>query len=488
MSTSKNKDILKQLSHMKRNLGPEPPSKEKKKHKDRVDKKSHNKDKKYKKVGTKQDKTDVKSSSTTTQIPMRDVLNSIYTRIKNSPQKYLKESKWIAPKRAKGVKYVCYLGSTGYADAAKGYIRSLVESGVYVYVEPIRYCDEKSSDTITDDDLVLSICLNNDHIKYDRVIIHSIPNEWKRIIKDERKINSSVYIYGLTVWETDRVDASWMELITDYDLTGLIVPSQWNCQTFINTARSLNLSKFPPVYTCHHAITDYTKQQRCQTFDRNTLYGTGVKLALLCIGTWTCRKGIEESIRAYLSAFKGRNDVVLYVKTSDGAYTTANSDRLKNRLKGIYDQYQQAPHVILDTTLRPDDFIDNLVSHCDVYLSLCNSEGVGLGACQAALKGKIIVMTGFGGQTEYVKEGCWINYILNPVKVPPSFVEWIRPPQRWGYPSTEHAIHRLQDIYNNKDAYLGKSVQNRAHLLANFSYLAQGNKLKGILLTRNKTI
>jgi glycosyltransferase involved in cell wall biosynthesis len=482
------KDILKQLSHMKRNLGdlsvkPKEPKerkdpKDKKERKDTKDTKSHKKSKSPKEKKSHKEK---KSGNS-----MKIVLNTIYAQIKSTPQKYPKESKWIAPQGATGVKYVCYLGSTGYADAAKGYIRSLVESGVYVHIDPLRYCDEKSSDTITNDDLVLATCLNNSHIKCDTVIIHSIPNEWKSVVKAERKRNPSVRIYGLTVWETDRVDPTWMDLIMDCNLTGLIVPSQWNCQTFINTAHSLKLDKFPPVYTCHHAITDYTKQKRCQILDRTAIYGPNVRLALLCIGTWTHRKGVEESVRAYLSAFKGKQDVVLYLKTSDGAYTVANSDRLKTRLKTICDQYQNTPRIILDTTLRPDDFIDNLVTHCDVYLSLCNSEGVGLGACQAALKGKIIVMTGFGGQTEYVKEGCWINYKLNAVNVPTNFVEWIKPPQRWGYPSIDHAIKKLHDIYANKDTYCEKSKQNRVHLLNNFSYVAQGNKLKIIFASKNK--
>ena len=147
------------------------------------------------------------------------------------------------------------MGSTGYADASKGYIHSLVESGVYVYVEAIRYCDEKASDVLTDDDIVLSVCLNNKQIRYDNVIIHSTPNEWKNLVKRERKDNPSVHIYGLTVWETDRIDTHWMELINECELTGLIVPSQWNCQTFIETAKKLHLLKFPTrsrLSSCHY--------------------------------------------------------------------------------------------------------------------------------------------------------------------------------------------------------------------------------------------
>ena len=116
-----------------------------------------------------------------------------------------------------------------------------------------------------------------------------------------------------------------------------------------------------------------------------------------------------------------------------------------------------------------------------MYLSLCNSEGVGLGACQTALKGKIIVMTGYGGQTEYIKVASWIRYNLDIVKVPATFVEWIRPPQRWGYPCLNHAVACLQHIYDNLPKYLDSAKQNRPFITNKFSYVARGSVLKDIL-------
>lgn len=481
-------DMVKQLSHFKRNLGKDPNgSKKTHKNTDHIEKNKKHKNKKDKEKKRKHKKGErTPPTMSIVQSSMKQALNNKYHEIVNNPKKFSKESQWIAPANALGVKYIGYLGSTGYADAAKGYIRSLVESGTYVYVEPVRYCDEKSSETLTEDDLVLAICLHNKQIKYDQVIIHSIPNEWKDFVKTERKRNPSVQIYGLTVWETDRVDPDWMSVINDLSLTGLIVPSQWNCQTFINTAKNLQLKKFPPVHVCHHAITNRIRQSQSKSISRTELYGLGINLALLCIGTWTCRKGVEESIRAYLTAFTGKKDVVLYLKTSDGAYNTDNNERLKKRLKTICDQYSNAPKIILDTNLRSDDYIDDLTNNCDVYLSLCNSEGVGLGACQSALKGKIIVMTGYGGQIEYIKEACWVDYEMDLVRVPNKFVEWIHPPQQWGYPSIEHACKYLQEIYDNKPKYMEKASLNRPRIMSQFSYLARGQVLKEIFNTKKK--
>lgn len=492
--------FIKNISHLKRDLGEPPRShsnpnkiginsenhkhKHKSKHKTRSsgEYKPKNKSNNEDKQKSKQQKHINKSKKS--KSIMKKALKAKYQEIISNPLKYHKESKWIAPPHSKGVKYVSYLGSTGYADAARGYIRSLAEIGVNVFVEALRYCDEKGSETLTEDDLVLAICLHNKHIRYDTVIIHSIPSEWDSVIKHERKINPNVRIFGLTVWETDRIDENWMKIIMDYSLTGLIVPSQWNCQTFIDTSHCLNFRRFPPVYVCRHAIVD--RVQKCNNnTNKEILFGQDVKLALLCIGTWTCRKGIEESIRAYLTAFKGRHDVVLYVKTSDGPYTPENSERLKKKLGAIYNEYDKAPRIILDTNLRSDEYLDQLTENCDVYLSLCNSEGVGLGACQTALKGRIIVMTGYGGQIEYIKEANWVNHTLDTVKVPPGFAEWIHIPQKWGYPSLDHAVQILQNIYQNKDKYLERSKINRNHIMANCSYLNIGRILKEIVCGGN---
>jgi glycosyltransferase involved in cell wall biosynthesis len=472
--------ILDKLSYMKRNLGSHSHVSKNMSHK--IDKKTGKMEEKNKK--NKKSKKNKKNKKNKNISPMEKALSNKYDEIINNSHKYTIENTWIANSHAiVGIKYICYLGSTGYADASKGYIRGLVENGVKVYVEPIRYCDEKSNQTLTADDNLLAVCLHNKNIKYNSVIIHSIPNEWKTIVERERSINPNVKIYGLTVWETDRVDPGWMSMIRSVSLDGLIVPSHWNQQIFIKTAKKLKLSKFPPVHVCHHSITDRIESSLDTSLDRNKLYGTNIKLALLCIGTWTCRKGIDESIHAYLRAFKNRHDVVLYLKTSCGSYNDVNSHKLEKKLHNIRQKYEQPPKIILDTQLRSDDYINTLIKYSDIYLSLCNSEGVGLGACQSALKGKIIVMTGFGGQTEYIEESNWVNYQLDVVNVTHNFAEWINPPQQWAYPSIQHAVKILQNIDHNKDIYLQKSNINREFILNKFSYKQIGQKMKNIVMT-----
>lgn len=410
-------------------------------------------------------------------------------QIRNSPHKYPKEAQWIAPEGRKcgGVKYVSYIGSTGYADAAKGYLRSLVEAGVYVLFEVAECCHGKDNTLFTDDDLVLATSLCNKHINYDSVIIHTLPTHWVRIAERERSHNPNVKIYGLTVWETDRVYPKWMEMISQARLTGLIVPSEWNRDIFIKSTKLCRAPYFPPVHVCHHAITDRIfapSSKSNDSYTREDLFGPSVRLALLCIGTWTPRKGVAETVKAYLKAFDGHRDVVLYLKTSLGKYSKQNSQILHQRLNDLVKTCNKPPKILIDTELRSDEYINCLTKHCDAYMSLCNSEGVGLGACYAALHGKIIVMTGYGGQVEYIPHVNWIQYNLDDVNVPSNFVEWIKPPQKWAFPNLTHAVEYLKYTYNNRDACLQEAKLNRQAILTNFSYNKIGQQFVNILGSR----
>ena len=401
---------------------------------------------------------------------MELALNYRFHEISNNPDRY-RESKWMAPrnKHVKGIRYYSFVGSNGYAIAGKGYIMSLVKAGIYVHLKPIKFFLETDSATLSEDDSVLAVCMNNDSITYDTVIIHSVPSFWNKIVSMERMENPNVKIYGLTVWETDRVHPPWLDLIVQNSVNGLLVPSDWNRQIFQKSVQDNRVKGFPPVYVCHHAITDPPSLKNGSRHSREQLYGRA-KIAFLCIGSWTARKGIDETIEAYVKAFNKQTDVVLYLKTFFNVYSDENSQKLRKQLDDVLGKYSNPPRVVLNTQLISDDHINDLIVNCDVFLSLCNSEGVGLGACQSALNGKIIVMTGYGGQREYINHGYWIDFKMGVVNVPPGFASWIQSPQQWAYPDMEHAVSTLRHVYTNFESCAALSQKNRAHMLERFNH------------------
>ena len=61
------------------------------------------------------------------------------------------------------------------------------------------------------------------------------------------------------------------------------------------------------------------------------------------------------------------------------------------------------PNVYVINGLRPQKIIDHFHAICDCYVSFSNSEGIGMGAVEAAMCDKPVIIPEFGGATDYIK-------------------------------------------------------------------------------------
>ena len=106
----------------------------------------------------------------------------------------------------------------------------------------------------------------------------------------------------------------------------------------------------------------------------------------------------------------------------------------------------------------------------DCFVSLSRTEGWGLGAFEAARLGKPVVMTGYGGQLEYLtQELAWlVNYDMVPV-YEPTWSSSYKPGDRWSQPSVSHAASQLSDIYANQSAAKEKGQRLADRIARDFS-------------------
>jgi glycosyltransferase involved in cell wall biosynthesis len=63
----------------------------------------------------------------------------------------------------------------------------------------------------------------------------------------------------------------------------------------------------------------------------------------------------------------------------------------------------KVPNVHIINGLLPDDVIRDLHDQCHCYVSFSSSEGVGMGAVEAALYNKPVIITDYGAPREYIK-------------------------------------------------------------------------------------
>lgn len=61
------------------------------------------------------------------------------------------------------------------------------------------------------------------------------------------------------------------------------------------------------------------------------------------------------------------------------------------------------PRVTVINGLVSEEEMEKIHRQGDCYISFSNSEGVGMGACEAALRSKPVIITDYGGAPEYVK-------------------------------------------------------------------------------------
>ncbi len=110
------------------------------------------------------------------------------------------------------VLYVCQSGTSGYANAAKGYIYELLNKKIDV--KSIQFaCDESHKNQSSNFDIYINKTTSIELENLDTTIIHSTPDIWPKLISD-LKLNTGVLI-GRTVWEFEKLVPEWVDSINN---------------------------------------------------------------------------------------------------------------------------------------------------------------------------------------------------------------------------------------------------------------------------------
>ena len=109
------------------------------------------------------------------------------------------------------------------------------------------------------------------------------------------------------------------------------------------------------------------------------------------------------------------------------------------------------PNVIIINGLVSDAEIDRLHSECDCYVSFSHSEGVGMGAVEAALHDKPVIISEYGGASEYIKT----PYTIECDKCNVGVDDFLYTKDMvWGNPNFEKLKEFMKDAYEKKMTYM----------------------------------
>jgi len=105
------------------------------------------------------------------------------------------------------------------------------------------------------------------------------------------------------------------------------------------------------------------------------------------------------------------------------------------------------PGVVIINGLLSDEALEKIHESCHCYVNCSHSEGVGMGAVEAALRSKPVIITDYGGLKEYVQT----PWVVPCTKGPIGFDDFLFTKDlEWGHPSQDHLVAVLQDCFEKR--------------------------------------
>jgi hypothetical protein len=107
------------------------------------------------------------------------------------------------------------------------------------------------------------------------------------------------------------------------------------------------------------------------------------------------------------------------------------------------------PNIVVINGLLSDEAIDRIHGSCHCYVNCSHSEGVGMGAVEAAMMSKPVIISDYGGLKEYVQT----PWVIKCTKGPIGFDDFLFTKElEWGQPSHEDLVRCLKDCFEKRVA------------------------------------
>lgn len=315
----------------------------------------------------------------------------------------------------RNVHYISQTGTSGYANAAKGYVYDLIKRGINVKWTTF-LCDQSVTAETSEFDGYINKYRTNviPENEIDTVIIHSTPDIWQKIIEDLKIECTNKKVIGRTVWEFNKLIPEWVEAINSSQVTEVSVPTNWNKISFENSEVDKPITVDPHLYV-DYPYKSYDLDYILKT--KSTIIYNGnfnnINLSSIykfyTIGQLIPRKGIIETISAFCKAFTDQEDVILFVKTFRLDYSYEEQVKcLEEMMVAVKNSGnpKHPPIVFIKENLTYDE-MQSLHDLSDCYVQLTKTEGFGLGIFDAFNKNKSIIVTGYGGHVEFLNK----NYL-----------------------------------------------------------------------------
>jgi hypothetical protein len=136
------------------------------------------------------------------------------------------------------------------------------------------------------------------------------------------------------------------------------------------------------------------------------------------------------------------------------------------------------PHItVINGLIEDDDQLQQIHHQCNCYVSFSFSEGIGMGAVEAALHDKPVIITEYGGAKEYIKTPYTVQCGTKKLEHD-DFL--FKKGMEWGDPHFPDLVKFMKHAFNERLSYMDhthtKEIVSKRHVLDQFSVHVIGEK------------
>lgn len=246
---------------------------------------------------------------------------------------------------------------------------------------------------------------------------------------------------GYFYWECDKLPDAWSQALRTAD--EIWAPCNLVKDVCINSGYKGTIKIVP---TPHKAWSiDFSGKIDLPNISNDTF-------KFYSIFQWHTRKGWKELLTGYFTEFKKEDNVILILKVNSIHGTNGNRFILEdiNNLKLSLKQDYYPPIFLIDSFISPEQ-IYALHEYADCYVSPHHGEGWGMPIHDAIFAKKHLIVTKYGGITEFLDESNAniINHTMGSV-LDMAWNPAYNTSQNWAYPSLDHLMFLMRDVYENR--------------------------------------
>lgn len=386
------------------------------------------------------------------------------------------EGNWVSP--------------NGHATVARNMVRGLVRLGTDVKLKTTEVYSQQYASFLDADLLALASKADAPPAEMIR-IIHRVPTDFQR--GPERLTVGFIYT------EATDMPREWALRINS-EVDALVLPSE-------QAARSAHgAGVIRPIWVVPQGVdVDTFRPKAPGEVDVFDFPG----FRFLSVFEWVPRKGYDALLRAFWREFSKRDAVCLVIKTRHfGSRTVATEisnlyqryftmgsterkgnkgrnalvHRRSQRRRTVGNRWQsssfgfkfapdnKAPIYLYDGLLSDAD-LARLYRHCAAFVLPTRGEGIGLPLMEAAATGLPIVVTGWGGQMDYLRpeDAYIVSYKLQPV---PKKIQdkWQSLHGYWAEPSILSLRRQMRGLYESRGEIRPMALRQRLHVTSHWNW------------------